>query len=238
MQIGLLQVETAIADLHGVKHLMISYICIQIHFKDYLCNITIPKEAMLCNNKMCKVHHKDICDYHDAIILCMINACKESIPTPKHVNNIKTVPGWNDYVQHYLNASLFWHNMWVDNGIPHVGVVADLRCKTRAKYHHVCKMVLKMDEDVRCDKMVEAIKKMITKHFHHKKASYATKVDDAESKEDICDLFMEMFFNLYNPVSYHNADMEVLKKDIDDMINTQCTYGNHSIISSDVIISH
>ncbi len=48
---------------------------------------------MLCNYKMCKAHHKDICDYHDSIILCMINACKESIPTPKHVNNIKTVLG-------------------------------------------------------------------------------------------------------------------------------------------------
>ncbi len=49
------------------------------------------------------------------------------------------------------------------------------------------------------------------------------------------------FFNLYNFVSYNNADMEVLKTDIDDMINTQCTqsnhctHGTHSIISSDVL---
>ncbi len=86
----------------------------------------------------------------------MINACKESIPTLKHVNNNKTVPGWNDYVQSYFNSSLFWHNMWVDNGKPHVGVVADLRRKTRAKYH-VCKIVLKMDAEIRCDMMAEAI---------------------------------------------------------------------------------
>ncbi len=106
---------------------------------------------------MCKVHHKDICNYHDAIILCMINACKESIPTPKNVNNNKTVPGWNDNVQSYFNASPFWHNIWVDNGRPHMGVVADLRHKTRAKYHHVCKIVLKMDAEFRCDMMAEAI---------------------------------------------------------------------------------
>ncbi len=56
---------------------------------EYLCNITIPIEVMLCNNKMCKVHHKDICDYHDVIIMCMINACKEIIQRPKHVNNDK-----------------------------------------------------------------------------------------------------------------------------------------------------
>ncbi len=42
-------------------------------------------------------------------------------------------------------------------------------------------------------------------------------------------------------MSYNNVDMEVLKIDIDDMINTQCTqsthctYGTHSIISSDVL---
>ncbi len=48
-------------------------------------------------------------------------------------------------------------------------------------------------------------------------------------------------FDLYNSVSYNNADMEVLKKDIDDMINAQCTqsthctHGTHSIISSDVM---
>ncbi len=46
--------------------------------------------------------------------------------------------------------------MWVDNGRHHLGVVAYLRCRTRAKYH-VCKMVLKMDAEIRYDKMAEAI---------------------------------------------------------------------------------
>ncbi len=39
-------------------------------------------------------------------------------------------------------------------------------------------------------------------------------------------------------MSYNNADMEVLKTDIDDMINTQCSQSTHdtrSIISSDVL---
>ncbi len=49
--------------------------------------------------------------------------------------------------------------MWVDNGRPHMGVVDDLRRKTRAKYHHVCKMVLKMDAEIRCDTIVEAMLK-------------------------------------------------------------------------------
>ncbi len=38
--------------------------------------------------------------------------------------------------------------MWVDNGRPHMGVVADLRSKTIAKHLHACKMVLKMDAEI------------------------------------------------------------------------------------------
>ncbi len=59
------------------------------------------------------------------------------------------------------------------------------------------------------------------------KASYLTKVDDAESNKEICDLFADTFFNMYNSVSYNNADMEVLKTVIDNMINTQCTQSMH-----------
>ncbi len=61
------------------------------------------------------------------------------------------------------------------------------------------------------------------------------------TNEEMCDLFADKFFNLYNSVSYNNADMGVLRKDIDDMINAQCTQsthctdGTHSIIGSDVL---
>ncbi len=60
-----------------------------------------------------------------------------------------------------------------------------------------------------------------SKHFQPKTASYPTKVDDAESNEETCDLVVEKNFNLYNSVSYNNADMKVLQKDSDDML--KCT---------------
>ncbi len=109
--------------------------------------------------------------------------------------------------------------MWVNNGRPHMGVITDLRCRIRAKYHNVCKMVLKMDEEISCDMMAEAIKQndnqdfwKQSKHFQPKNASYPTLVDDAEFNKQICDLVVDKFFNLYNSVSYNNADMEVLRK--------------------------
>ncbi len=48
-------------------------------------------------------------------------------------------------------------------------------------------------------------------------------IGDAETK------FVTYLFNLYNSVSYNNVDMEVLKKDIDDIITAQytCTQSPH-----------
>ncbi len=50
-------------------------------------------------------------------------------------------------------------------------------------------------------------------------------------------------FNLYNSVSYNSADMDGMKKDINDVLNVQCTlsthctHGTHSRIDSDVLLS-
>ncbi len=50
-------------------------IAYQSVLNDKLNNIIIPYEAVLCNDKMCKAHHSEICEYHDAVIMSMIDAC-------------------------------------------------------------------------------------------------------------------------------------------------------------------
>ncbi len=134
----------------------------------------------------------------------------------------------------------------VENDKPYNGIVADLLKQTRTKYHHVCKMVLKQDAEIRCDKMAEAIVNNDNKSFRKllksclpKKATYPT--DDADSQAEIADLFADKFHNLYNSVSYIEADLDILKHDIDNMIDVQCTKSSHcthvthSIIANDVI---
>ncbi len=60
----------------------------------------------------------------------MLDASKETIPQSKcsHINKVdsKIVPGWNEFVDSYFQTSLFWHSMWIQNGIPRNGVVADI----------------------------------------------------------------------------------------------------------------
>ncbi len=40
-------------------------IAYQSVLNDKLYNIVIPYEAVLCNDRMCKAHHSEICEYHD-----------------------------------------------------------------------------------------------------------------------------------------------------------------------------
>jgi hypothetical protein len=107
-------------------------------------------------------------------------------------------------------------------------------------------MVLKSDAEIRCDKMAEALVNTDIKgfwkiSFKPKKTSYPSRVDNVEGKVEITNLFADKVFNLYNSVSYNVADMDVLKNDIDDLINAQCTesinctHGTHSIIANEVL---
>ncbi len=123
--------------------------------------INIPVDAAICTNNKYINHKKDIFNYHDAIVKCMLDASKETIPQSKcsHINKVdsKTVRGWNENVDSYFQTSLFMHSMWIQNGKPHSGVVADIWRRSRAQYHCICKMVLKIDAEIRCDKMTGAI---------------------------------------------------------------------------------
>ncbi len=109
-------------------------------------------------------------------------------------------------------------------------------------------MVLKRDAEIRCDKMAEAIVNndnksfwIQPKSFLPRKATYPAKVNDADCQAEIADLFADKFHNLYNSVSYNEADMDILKNDIDNMINVRCTrtshctHLTHGIIANDVI---
>ncbi len=73
-------------------------------------DIDIPHEAAVCHDKMCSIHKQDICAYHDAIIMAMMQACSETIPISKSDHsNVKAVPGWNEYIEGYFRTSLFEH---------------------------------------------------------------------------------------------------------------------------------
>ena len=75
-------------------------------------------------------------------------AAKDSIPVTaivKDSNGKRTsrMPGWNEYVAPVRRESMFWHNLWLECGHPHFGVVADCMRRTRASYHYAIRRIRK-----------------------------------------------------------------------------------------------
>ncbi len=77
---------------------------------------------------------------------------------------------------------------------------------------------------IKCDNMAEAIVSNDNKSFMKQpktclptKATYLAKVGEADGQAEIDDFFANKFLNLYNSVSCIEADMDILKNDIDNI---------------------
>ncbi len=74
---------------------------------DKLFNIDLNLEALCCKNIFCVDHKYDICDFYNKIIDACLYA-GECIPTTS-AHKHKTVPGWNDHLEHLKQNALEWY---------------------------------------------------------------------------------------------------------------------------------
>ena len=106
---------------------------------------------------MCQNHT----DYLEYLYKCIIDICIKSsdrwLPAYGECKKEKVIPGWNESVQPFFEKSLFWHDIWVQNGKPRDGEVAKVMRFTRARYHYAVRNAIKLDIKTRNDKMAEAI---------------------------------------------------------------------------------
>ena len=70
---------------------------------------------------------------------------------------MKTVPGWNEYVKEHAENAKLWHDVWLQSGKPKQGDIANMKRKTRLKYHYAIRYVMKENIRIRNNKMGEAI---------------------------------------------------------------------------------
>ena len=66
-------------------------------------------------------------------VIILIKISLEFIPNgpQKHLK-----PFWSEMIQPHKDCSLFWHSIWVENGKPRNGIIAQIMRQTRAKYHY------------------------------------------------------------------------------------------------------
>ena len=72
-------------------------------------------------------------------------------------SKVKRIPFWEEEVKPYKEQSLFWHRIWMDNGRPKSGYLADIHRSTRSQYHKAVKLCQSKDSVHRKQRMAESL---------------------------------------------------------------------------------
>jgi hypothetical protein len=198
-----------------------------------LSSIDVPWGALECCDYLCVDHNMEIENFHDKIIDACLEASFTCIPVSKHANEqSKPIPGWHDYVERYKEQAIFWHNIWKDSNSPRSGILADIRKKTRAKYHYAIRSLRKNEDNYISNKIANSLLEKNDAQFWQeinrlkgKKPSTPCNIDNAVGKESIGKLFANKYEQLYNSVSYRKEDMDNLMGDITNIIVSSCCAG-------------
>ena len=195
------------------------------YIENELINIKFDHDAITCRNLDCKKHFDYLNYLYKNVIEICLRASDTYIPTSSNNKKSKVVPGWNDYVQPYFEKSLFWHDIWVQNGRPREGDLALKMRQARARYHYAVKNVIKNDNKIRNDKMAEAISlnKDCDLWYEVKKMNkssqyYSNIIDDQVGSENIVNLFYNNNKELFNSVGYDEGNMSNLKHKIASIV--------------------
>ena len=72
---------------------------------------------------------------HDDITSACIDASEDIPSTGKYSRNV-ALPDWNKFVRPEKDKAISWRKIWISNGSPRHGHVADIMRRTCAKYHY------------------------------------------------------------------------------------------------------
>jgi len=212
---------------------------------DYLYMVQVPVDALHCTNNLCDVHQPDIDSYCCNIVNACIFAADSTIPG--YTINKRHVPGWNKHIPEERNTSIFWHNMWKENGCPTSGHIFNIRRYTRKRYHHVIKETKRKKDVMVSENVANAFLSNKQRDFWTeikkirkcKNNTHPCKLDGVEGDDNIANRFADIYSDLYNSVGYSTCDMESLEGRINEIICNDCRTctenETHTIAQSDVI---
>jgi hypothetical protein len=211
---------------------------------ELLSHIKIPLDALYCQHVFCNDHTTDLNEYCDLIIHACLTASDMCIPCTRK----KVIAGWNEVAEPVRNEAMFWHGIWLDNGRPKHGIVADIRRRTRAKYKQVVK-ALKRDQGEQMSKKLSTSLQSNCKRDFWKEAkriggknqSLVNMIDGEHGNDNISKVFASNYRELYNSVPFDKKDMDKLLSKLAVNIDVECMsnkcYSSHVIKVNDVIAS-
>ena len=216
----------------------------KVALDDMLSNIVLPTDAISCDDFFCKDHQNDIEVFHDSIVRSCLNAAELTIPHSVTVNaNLsrrQSIAGWSDSVRESRDTAIFWHSIWKSCQSPRNGWVADIRRKTRARYHYAVKRAKQQENACKANKLANSFLARDKRDFwtnvryaRGKKTCNPSVIDGINGNESIGDLFAQKYASLYNSVSYDSNSMKNLLSSLDQNIRAECIcgkcYNSHGI---------
>ena len=141
----------------------------------------------------------------------LLRAGKETLPQCKSNATDFGIPFWNDEIDDVREGALFWHWLWIENGRPRLGHVADIMRRTRATYHYTIHYTKRCENDRRKRKMAESVSTnnqrdlwLETKKLTSIKRPSTHVVDGACSPEDISEVFASKYETLFQSIYLRN----------------------------------
>ena len=72
-------------------------------------HVSLPQEAIMCEDPHCVKHKTDIDNFNANIIKACLKACDKAIPKTSKPRKNRNVPGWNDLVKEKRETAYFRH---------------------------------------------------------------------------------------------------------------------------------
>ena len=201
------------------------------HFQDYarLLDVLLSKlntnvPGLLCSDINCKSsdHVNQLNELYNSIIDCLCLAESESLPQikTKEVFHNAGIPGWHEKVAPFRERSIFWRDIWRDNGSPRNGTVADIMHSAKARYHYEVKQCKKQANTYLNERLASSLSS-------NNVTSFWQKVKNIKRAEK--------FKDLYNCASYSSEGMCKLMETIDDKLNKCVNCCNHHVSNITVV---
>ena len=210
--------------------------------------LSIPWDAIHCNDYMCNSHTNDLCSFYLGNIDAFLLAGYNCIPNKCYSNDRKKHPGWTTHVENKRQKAILWHKIWKSNNSPSHGLLYDIKHNSRKEYHKAIKFIKRNKNKISAEKLGESLINGNSKQFWNtvKKVKghcnkLASNIDGVVDEKGICEIFCEQYKSLYTSVSYNDREMSEIICETIKAITNKCKTGNcywsHKINVEDISLA-
>ena len=191
-------------------------------------------------NCKCIDHRIAIDDLCNSLIECCLKASTITIPQITS-GTTKEIPGWNDLAKQEREQSLFWHWIWCECGKPYNGDIYNIMKKTRHTYHYTVRRLKRNKTQAIKLKLAEKSNDSARfwqeiKKLNPNNSILSDIVDNANTDEDVTNVFKEKYKEIYTSVPTDVMELETISQDINNLVltssNNDSCYITPSIVMS------